>query len=312
MQWNVNLQRSLGRDYLVEVAYTGSRSRNLSKRYNINQADFGTTPINSRLPFPQFQPAMLYSSATGWANFKGLSLRLEKRYSAGLFFLANYQLSENRDNGSGEVEANDTAFRTNLDADASLSRYHQRHRSAFSFGYELPFGEGRRWLNRRRCSSPTCSAGGRCKASSGRAADSRSPCRARTSASAARSFPSGSTTRPGVRDDRGELEDPTVAQMVRQDRLRPAGVGIPGHGWPQHVDRAQLEAGGFLGQQALPDRSRAPRIPRGDLQSVQPRRTSGSRTGTSATSLPGSSPLRTTPGTCSSACASPGEAAPSR
>ena len=40
-QWNVNLQRSLGRDYLAEVAYTGSRSRNLSKRYNINQADSG-------------------------------------------------------------------------------------------------------------------------------------------------------------------------------------------------------------------------------------------------------------------------------
>ena len=65
----------------------------------------------------------------------------------GLFFLANYQLSENRDNGSGEVEANDTAFRTDLDADASLSRYHQRHRGAFSFGYELPFGEGRRLLS---------------------------------------------------------------------------------------------------------------------------------------------------------------------
>jgi carboxypeptidase family protein/TonB-dependent receptor-like protein len=147
MQWNINLQRSLGHDYVVEAAYTGSESKNLQKRYNINQADFGTTPINSRLPFPQFQPAMLYSAAVGWANFKGLSLRLEKRYSAGLFFLANYQLSQNRDNGSGEVEANDTAFRTNLDADASLSRYHQRHRGAFSFGYELPFGEGRRYLN---------------------------------------------------------------------------------------------------------------------------------------------------------------------
>jgi hypothetical protein len=139
-------KRSLGRDYLVEAAYTGSRSRSLSKRYNINQADFGTTPINSRLPFPQFQPAMLYSAAIGTADFKGLSLRLEKRYSAGLFFLANYQLSENRDNGSGEVEANDTAFRTDPGADESLSRYHQRHRGAFSFGYELPFGEGRRWL----------------------------------------------------------------------------------------------------------------------------------------------------------------------
>ena len=33
------------------------------------------------------------------------------------------------------------------DADESLSRYHQRHRGAFSFGYELPFGNGRHWLN---------------------------------------------------------------------------------------------------------------------------------------------------------------------
>jgi hypothetical protein len=147
MQWNVNFQRSLGADYVVEAAYTGSRSRNLSKRYNINQASFGTTDINTRLPFPQFQSAMLYSAAIGTADFKGLSLRLEKRYSAGLFFLANYQLSENRDNGSGEVEANDTAFRTDPNADEGLSRYHQRHRGAFSFGYELPFGEGRAFLS---------------------------------------------------------------------------------------------------------------------------------------------------------------------
>jgi hypothetical protein len=132
---------------MFEVAYTGSRSRSLTKRYNINQADFGTTPINSRLPYPQFQPAMLYSAAIGTADFSGLSLRLEKRYSSGLFFLGNYQLSENRDNGSGEVEANDTAFRADFDADEGLSRYHQRHRSAFSFGYELPFGDGRRWMN---------------------------------------------------------------------------------------------------------------------------------------------------------------------
>jgi hypothetical protein len=147
MQWNVNVQRSLGHDYMAEVAYTASRTYNLSKRYNINQADFGTTPLISRLPYPQFQSAILYSSDQGWARFKGLSFRLEKRYSAGLFFLANYQVSKNEDNGSGEVEANDTAYRTNFNADASLSRYNQTHRGAFSFGYELPFGEGKRWLS---------------------------------------------------------------------------------------------------------------------------------------------------------------------
>jgi hypothetical protein len=147
LQWNVNVQRSFGHDYLFEVAYTGSRTYNLSKRYNINQADFGTTPLVTRLPYPQFQSAILYSSDQGWARFKGLSFRLEKRYSSGLFFLANYQVSRNEDNGSGEVEANDTAFRTNFNADASLSRYNQTHRGAFSFGYELPFGEGKRWLS---------------------------------------------------------------------------------------------------------------------------------------------------------------------
>jgi hypothetical protein len=64
-----------------------------------------------------------------------------------LFFLANYQFSKNIDNGSGEVEANDTAFRTNKRADRALSRYNQTHRSALSFGYELPFGKGKTWLS---------------------------------------------------------------------------------------------------------------------------------------------------------------------
>ena len=71
----------------------------------------------------------------------------EKRYSNGVFFLANYQISKNVDNGSGEIEANDTAFAWNLDADKSYSRYDQRHRSAFSFGYELPFGQGKPYLS---------------------------------------------------------------------------------------------------------------------------------------------------------------------
>lgn len=149
VQWNANVQRSFGNNYVVEVAYTASESRNLHKRYNINQAQPGTTPIETRVPYPAFQSAILYSSDGGYADFKGLSFRVEKRYSDGLFFLGNYQISENRDNGSGEVEANDTAFAWDLDADYSRSRYDQRHRAAISFGYELPFGEGRRWLANR-------------------------------------------------------------------------------------------------------------------------------------------------------------------
>ena len=147
VQWNANVQRSLGRSYLVEVAYTGSRSYNEHKRYNINQGRPGTTPIATRVPYPAFQSAILYSSDAGWARFNGLSFRAEKRYSDGLFFLGNYQISKSTDNGSGEIEANDTAFAWDLNADEGPARYDQRHRAAISGGYELPFGKGKRWLS---------------------------------------------------------------------------------------------------------------------------------------------------------------------
>ena len=227
VQWNVNLQRSLWRDYVLEAAYTGSRSRNLSKRYNINQADFGTTPINSRLPFPQFQPAMLYSAAIGTADFKGFSLRLEKRYSAGLFFLANYQLSENRDNGSGEVEANDTAFRTNPDADESLSRYHQRHRGAFSFGYELPFGEGRRWLTSR---GPVAYVLGGWQVQGVVRAGSGFPFTlSGTNVCQCGSFvPQRVNYAPGREGDRGKLDNPTVAQWYDKTAYVLPAAGFQG------------------------------------------------------------------------------------
>jgi len=147
VQWNANVQRSLTGNYLVEVAYTGSRSYNEHKRFNVNQAQPGTTPIVTRVPFPAFQSAILYSSDAGWARFQGISFRVEKRYSNGWNLLGNYQLSTSRDNGSGEIEANDTAFAWNLNADEGPARYDQRHRAAISGGYELPFGPGKPWLS---------------------------------------------------------------------------------------------------------------------------------------------------------------------
>jgi hypothetical protein len=146
-QWNGNVQHTFAKSYLFEVAYTGSHSYNEHKRYNINQATPGTTPIVTRVPYPAFQSAILYSSDAGWAEFNGLTFRVDKRYSDGLFFLGSYQLSKSTDNGSGEIEANDTAFATNLNADQGYARYDQRHRVSASFGYELPFGPGKRWLS---------------------------------------------------------------------------------------------------------------------------------------------------------------------
>lgn len=147
VQWNGNVQHTFASSYLLEVAYTGSHSYNEHKRFNVNQARPGTTPIVTRVPYPAFQSAILYSSDGGWAEFNGLTVRLDKRYADGLFFLGSYQLSKSIDNGSGEIEANDTAYAWDLDADRGYARYDQRHRVSASFGYELPFGAGKPWLS---------------------------------------------------------------------------------------------------------------------------------------------------------------------
>ena len=188
MQWNGNVQRTLARSYMVEVAYTGSRSYNEHKRFNINQATArARRPSKPACRIRRSSPPFCIRPMADGPTSMACRSVSEKRYSSGLFFLANYQLSKTVDNGSGEIEANDTAFAWDLDADKSLSRFDQRHRSAFSYGYELPFGSGRRWLSERRRLG-TCSADGRCRASRGSPADSRSRSRRRTSVSVVRSF----------------------------------------------------------------------------------------------------------------------------
>src|SRR6185503_14451982 len=66
--------------------------------------------------------------------------------AGGLFFTGSYQISKNQDNNSGEIEANDTAFAWDHEADWALSRYDRTHRSSISFGYDLPWGAERKWL----------------------------------------------------------------------------------------------------------------------------------------------------------------------
>ena len=83
---------------------------------------------------------MLTSSDTGHGDFNGISVRVDKRFSGGLFFTGSYQFSKNQDNNSGEIEANDTAFAWDHEADWAFSRYDRTHRSSISFGYDLPWG----------------------------------------------------------------------------------------------------------------------------------------------------------------------------
>jgi hypothetical protein len=155
MEYNASLQQDLGHGVIMEIAYTGSGTRKLWKRYDQNEDEVVpgyaspgvsvTTGAGTR-PFPAFQHGILTSSNAASANFNGGSVKVEKRSQNGLYFLGSYQWSKNIDNGSGEVEANDTAYSTDFAFDRARSRFDVRNRAVISGGYELPLGRGKTFL----------------------------------------------------------------------------------------------------------------------------------------------------------------------
>lgn len=149
-EYNVSLQQDLGHGVLVEIAYTGSQSHKLWKRYDQNMDllfpssnPYVSNSTNAGVrPFPAFNHGILTSATYASANFNGGSIKVEKRAKNGLFFLGSYQWSKNLDNNSGEVEANDTSYSTSFQFDHSYARFDNRNRGVISGGYELPFGKG--------------------------------------------------------------------------------------------------------------------------------------------------------------------------
>jgi hypothetical protein len=76
---------------------------------------------------------------------------VQQRFRNGLQFLVSYTYGKSLDYGSsaasggGAVGGGQTV--TNMDAWHGPSGYDVRHRAVISHVYELPFGEGRRWMS---------------------------------------------------------------------------------------------------------------------------------------------------------------------
>jgi hypothetical protein len=146
-EWTASVQQDLGHQMLFELTYTGSASHKLWKRYDQNEDAFsapGAAP--GARPYLNFLHGMLTSANIANSSFNGLSAKLEQRYHNGLFYLVNYTWSKNLDENSGEADANDTSYATNIKFDRSYSNFDTPHRVVGSAGYELPFGKGKNHL----------------------------------------------------------------------------------------------------------------------------------------------------------------------
>ncbi|MEX2262147.1 MAG: TonB-dependent receptor [Bryobacteraceae bacterium] len=149
-QWNLNIQRQLFSETLLEVGYLGSKGTRMVYYGQGNQASHADpgnpTPILSRRPFPLWGNTIRTSLADGISSYHGGFVKLERRFSSGLSFLTHYTFAKSLDISSQVNEEIRDFYNPRLSKGRSLSDI--RHRAVFSATYVLPLGTGKRYLSK--------------------------------------------------------------------------------------------------------------------------------------------------------------------
>ena len=143
-QWNLNVQRGLGRDYMVEVAYVGSQGRQMIAKGDPNQAKpvVGVTDANVNRPYAAKAPALRTIGQvqnTGTLDYHGLLVKFQRRFSHNFSFLNSYTWGKAIDLNS---DNDGTVTYTNV-YDPQYNRgpadYDITHTLSSSWIYELPW-----------------------------------------------------------------------------------------------------------------------------------------------------------------------------
>ncbi|HYT66264.1 MAG TPA: TonB-dependent receptor [Vicinamibacterales bacterium] len=152
--WHASVQREILTNLLVDVGYVGNRSRDILILGDFNQARPNAagenTSLQARRPIQGFQEIQA-AFAGGKGDYNALQLKVERRYSRGLYLLNSFTYSRARDNASGHLEVqngdNSRVNYRNLDAEFGRSGYDQPFNNTTSVVWELPFGKGRKFAS---------------------------------------------------------------------------------------------------------------------------------------------------------------------
>jgi Carboxypeptidase regulatory-like domain len=166
-QWNLTIQRELGRDWFAELGYIGTKGTRLRSTYDDDQATLATAANPVTLPYAcnggagtckiidstaANSPARARYLGINPADFEdfapnsdshygALQATLAHRFSKGLYFQGAYTYSKSIDDVSTASVAFVTRVNNQTDARASrgLSDFDRRHRFVASAVYQFPF-----------------------------------------------------------------------------------------------------------------------------------------------------------------------------
>jgi Carboxypeptidase regulatory-like domain/TonB-dependent Receptor Plug Domain/TonB dependent receptor len=153
--FQLNVQRQIANNLTLSVGYVGNTGVHELLLADLNQAApnnaAGTLTLQSRRPFNGTSCCSDISMAfnEGHSNYNSLQVKLEKRYSEGLYVINSFTWSHAMDDASGHLEeANGDSEYVNLyniAGDRGRSNFDQPINETLAITYDLPYGHGRRY-----------------------------------------------------------------------------------------------------------------------------------------------------------------------
>jgi hypothetical protein len=169
LNWNISVQHALKKNYVIELSYVGLKNVGFGGSYNWDSRPYGTgidsngnvidltqtsefayrntwvtnsSGVNGTQaykPFPNWGGVQYECNCVDML-FQSGTIKMEKRYSYGLTFLAFFTLAKGIQNAPGNLFLNQNEER-------AVTGTTNKYRLTTSMTYDLPFGKGRHFLN---------------------------------------------------------------------------------------------------------------------------------------------------------------------
>jgi hypothetical protein len=150
MEWNFGIQREITTNLTAEVDYVGSGSRHTNMEPSANTVPpnlMGAGATAPRFPFYAQYPSIgvfSYEENEGKGDYNSLQAKLQRRFAAGVTFLASYTWSKSLDLESSAIDGSIETF-YNIEKDYGPSTFNFPQIFVFSSVYQLPWGKGKRF-----------------------------------------------------------------------------------------------------------------------------------------------------------------------
>jgi hypothetical protein len=155
-QYNLTIEKQIGSNMAVTVAYVGSKSSNLNFSVDINQVPVGKLAISDQQfrPFPN-QGNITGSTNNASANYNSLQFTFQRRLTTNFSINTSYVWSHFLDDADSSAWGSRGGTLTyqnanNVDANYGPSNFDTRHAFKGNAIYLLPFGRGQYFLNNNK------------------------------------------------------------------------------------------------------------------------------------------------------------------